>query len=340
VSCTTGIAPEGRKQRRDPFLLAMLWVLGFAMPVTADAQPAARMRRVGLLCPITCTTAAVRTFRRALAALGYREGANIVFEYRSAAGDLKRLPDLAGDLVRRRVDVIFTTWGTAPGLAAKRATTTIPIVVGSVGDPVAAGLVKSLSRPGGNVTAIASLALQLEGKRLQFLMELMPGLSRAAVFRDTANPYSVLAMKQQRRAAAALGLKLTEIEVDRSSDVGPGFSAIRRQGLNALCIHAYIPVLASLKRIVALAAKYHIVAVYPLRDYVDAGGLMSYGASLDANARRAAADVAKILRGAKPADLPVEQSTRVELVVNLKAAKGLGLTIPPSILARADEVIE
>jgi ABC-type uncharacterized transport system substrate-binding protein len=323
-------------------LVLLAFAAGSLCPVAAavQAQPAGKVYRIGVLCPITCTSSGVRAFRQALGKLGYTEGSNVVFDYRSLAGDLKRLPTLAAGLVRQRVDVIYTTWGTAPGLAAKRATTTIPVVAGSVGDPVAAGLVASIRRPGGNVTAIASLALQLEGKRLQLLHQLLPSVRRIAVFRDTANPYSVLAIRAQRKAAARLGLELREIEVHRAGDVEAGFATIRREHLRALCIHAYVPVLASRNRIVALAARDRIAAIYPLRDYVDAGGLLSYGASLEANARRAAADVGEILKGSKPADLPVERSTRVALVIDLRVAKALGLTVPQSILARADEVIQ
>ena len=327
-------------RRRDLVLLALLQGLALPGIGAAAAQPAAKVNRVGVLCPVSCATPDVQTFRAALAALGYKEGANVVFEYRSAEGQSKRLPELAAELAGRSVDVIYTTWGTAAGVAAKRATTAIPVVVGSAGDLVEAGIVNSLNRPEANVTGITSLALELEGKRLQFLKELVPGVARIAVFRDTSNPYSVLAMQQLRAAAAQLGVTLDEIEVHLASDVDQGFATIARERVKALCIHSYRPVLASRDRIVALAAERGVVAVYPLREYVDAGGLMSYGANLSDNAQRAAAQVAKILDGAKPADLPVERSTRVELVINLKTAKALGLTVPPALLARADEVIE
>ena len=277
---------------------------------------------------------------KALAALGYKDGANVVFEYRSAAGDLKRLPGLTDDLVRQNVDVIFTTFGTAAALAAKRATASISIVAGSAGDLVAAGIVESLNRPGGNITGVTSLLLELEGKRLQLLKEFLPDVSRIAFFRDTANPYSVLAVDRVRTAAAQLGIELREIQVHETTDVDQAFAEMVGDGLKALSVGAYIPLLASRDRIVELAAKHRIAAIYTFRDFVDAGGLFSYGPNLSENARRAAGLVGKILGGVKPADLPVERSTTVELVINLKTANVLGLAVPPSIVARADAVVE
>jgi len=282
----------------------------------------------------------VGAFREGLSTLGYRDGANIAFDFRSADGKLELLPDLASDLVKQNVDVIFTTWGTAAAQAAKRATATIPIVVGSAGDLVAARLVTSLNRPGGNVTGISSLALELEGKRLELLKQLVPTISRVAVFRDSTNAYSILAMKQERAAADRLAVKIREIQLGHASDLNEAFATILRERLQALSIHAYVPVLASRDRIVELAAKHRVVTIYPLRDFVTAGGWLSYGASLVENAKRAAIFVDKILKGTKPADLPVEQPTKFELVINLKTAKALGLAIPPSILVRADQVIE
>jgi ABC-type uncharacterized transport system substrate-binding protein len=304
------------------------------------AQPAARIYRVGVLCPISCETSDVKTFRTALATLGYKEGANVVFEYRLAVGDLKRLPELAGDLVRQNVDVIYTTFGTAAGLVAKKATTSIPVVVGSAADLVKAGIVSSYNHPEGNVTGITSLAFDLEGKRLQFLKELLPDVSHVAVFSDATNPASVIDIKEHQIAAAQLGVEFRELRVHEPGDVDDAFATLVNERLAALLIDAYIPVLVSRDRIVELAAKHRIAAIYPFRDFVDAGGLLSYGSNLSDNAKRAAAHVAKILGGAKPADLPVERSTKVELVINMRTARALGLTIPPALVARADEVIE
>jgi ABC-type uncharacterized transport system substrate-binding protein len=321
-------------------LAAILAVTQFGIAGASAASAAAAAKRVGILCAVTCATSDVGAFRGALASLGYQEGPTIAFESRSADGDLSRLPDLAGDLVALRVDLIFTTWGTAAALSAKRATSEIPIVVGSAGDLVAAGLARSLSHPGGNVTGISSLALDLEGKRLDLLKLLVPSTQVVAVFRSSSNPYSMLAIKEERAAAGKLGVTLREIEVHEAADVDAGFAAMVTERVAALSIHAYVPILASRDRIVELATKNRVAAIYPLRQFVEAGGLISYGASLNDNARRAAVFADKILRGTKPADLPVEQPTKIELVINMKAAQALGLTVPQAILARADEVIE
>jgi putative ABC transport system substrate-binding protein len=326
-------------RRRFLIIIGIVQSLGFVWAGTVIAQTA-KVLRVGILCPVTCDTSDLMTFREALARSGYTEPSKVVFVYRWAGGDLKRLPDLAGDLERAGVDVIYTTFGTSAGLAAKHATESIPVVVGSAGDLVASGMVKSLGRPGGNITGITSLALELEGKRLEFLKQLLPTVSRIAFFRDTTNPYSILALKEQQIAAARLGVELSEIQFHEPSDVDAAFGTIASDGLTALCVDSYIPVLASRDRIVQLAADHRVAAIYPFRHFVAAGGLLSYGSSLDDNAKRAAEYVGKILDGAKPADLPVERSTKVELVINMRTANSLGLTVPPSILARADEVIE
>lgn len=324
--------------RRAFFLFAVVHVLAVASLAVSPA--AARTFRVGVLCPISCDSVAVKTFRQALSSIGQKNEFAVVFEERAAAADLNRLPALADELVKESVDVIYTTWGTATGAAAKRATASVPVVVGSAGDLAAAGIVKSLSRPEANVTGITSLALELEGKRVELVKDLLPKVSRIAVFRDSGNPYSVLAVRRQRLAAAKLGIEIKEMQVAQAGDVERAFASVDAEGVEALCVHAYVPVLASRDKIVALAAARRLPGVYPLRDYADAGGLMSYGASLNDNARRAAAQVGKVLAGAKPAEIPVEQSTRVELVINLNTAKALGITMPQSILARADEVIE
>jgi putative tryptophan/tyrosine transport system substrate-binding protein len=326
--------------RRRLFLLAVLQLLASTLSGPAAAQPATKVYRVGMLCAASCTTSDVQTFRRELAALGYKDGVNVAFEDRPYGDDLTRIPEIVSDLVRQNVDLIYSTFGTVGGLAAKRATTSIPIVVGSAGDIVGAGMAKSLGHPGGNVTGITSLALELEPKRLELLKQLLPTVSRIAFFHDTENTYSVLATKEQRIAAAQLGVDLKEIQVHKTSDIDRAFAEVIGDRVNALCVDAYMPLLVGRDRIVELAAKHRVAAIYPFRQFVEAGGLLSYGSNLNENAKRAAALVAKILDGAKPADLPVEQSTRVELVINLKTAKALELTVPQSILARADEVIE
>lgn len=286
----------------------------------------------------SCETSDVRAFRRELAARGY--SANTEFEYRTYGDDLGRASELASDLARQNVDLIYTTFGTVGGLAAKRATESIPIVVGSAGNLVAAGIVKSLSKPGGNVTGITSLVLDLEPKRLELLKQLLPAVSQIGFFNDAENPFSVLATDLQRKAAARLGIELREYRVHRASDIDAAFSDVVRDGMTALCVDAYMPLLLGRERIVELAAQHRIAAIYPLRSFIEAGGLCSYGSDLRENAKRAAALTAKILAGARPADLPVEQSTKVELVINSKTAKALGLTVPPLLLAQADEIIE
>jgi putative ABC transport system substrate-binding protein len=324
--------------RRAVGVVLAVVVLATAVARAGAAEPA---KSVGILCPVNCSTSDVRVFREALATAGFAEGrGDVGFVYRAAEGDLDGLAHLADELVAAKVDVIYTTWGTAAGQAAKRATTSIPVVVGSAADLVAAGLVGSLNRPEANVTGISSLARELESKRLELLKEVMPGAAQVAVFRDAQNPYSMLAIRQQREAAEKLGITLVELQVREADDIDRAFAVMAERQIAALCLHTYVPILAGGDRIVRHAREQKVTAVYSLRDFVDAGGLMSYGASLDKNARRAAAQVAKILAGAKPSEIPVEQSTAVEMVVNLKTAKAQGLTIPPAILARADEVIE
>ena len=316
-------------------LVAWFWHIA-----TSFAAPSAGPHRVGILCAIACTTTDVTAFKDALSSRGYREGSDIIFLPRSADGELQRLPQLATELADEKVDVIFTTWGTAAALAAQHATASIPIVVGSAGDLVAAGLAKSLSRPGGNVTGVSSMALDLESKRLEILKELLPAVSRVAVFSDPANPYSALAMQQVRSAADLLQIKLSDIVVREKRDIDKAFAAIAGDRLEALCLHGYAPILAGRDRIIKLASDEHIAVVYPLSDFVRAGGLISYGASLGVNATRAAYYIDRILQGSKAAELPIEQPTTFELVINLNTAKALGLTVPPVLLARADEVID
>jgi len=317
--------------------LASALIIGL---LAAAPQAVAQPPKIGILCLISCKTSDVEAFREALGKLGYRSGWTVGLELRSADGEIGKLPALAADLVKANVDVIYTSWGTAAALAAKQATTAIPVVVGSAGDLVAAGLVPSLHRPGGNVTGISSLALEIEGKRLELLKEVVPSVSRVAVFFGSASAYSTLAMKEKREAAGRLGLRLREIEVDRADKVDEAFATIAREGLTALSVFGYGATLAGRERIVDLANSNRVVAIYPTSEFVDAGGLISYGANLRENARLAAGYVARLLKGSKAADLPVVQPTEVELVINMRTAKALGLAIPPSVLARATETIE
>lgn len=236
--------------------------------------------------------------------------------------------------------MIFTPWGTAPALAAKHATATIPIVIGGAGDPVRAGIVASLTRPGRNVTGLSSLALELEGKRLELARELVPTVSRVGTFWHSENPYSALASKEVEAAARALGVRLHTARLAASSDLDTAFATLKRERVEALALHGYVATLQHRRAIIDFAAANRLPAIYPLREFAEEGGLLAYGANVADISRRAAHYVDRILRGGKAADLPVEQATTVELVVNLRTAKTLGVTIPPSILVRAEQVIE
>jgi putative ABC transport system substrate-binding protein len=271
--------------------------------------------------------------------LGYVEGRNIVIEYRFAEGRPQSLSELADELVRLKVDVIVTT-ATEPSLAAQRATSTIPIVMGGGGDPVAAGLVASLAQPGGNITGVTTSSVDLSGKRLELLREVTPNISRIAVLWIPTATGNKLQMRETEAAAHSLEIQLQPAGVEVSNDFESAFSAISRGGANCLIVLAS-PMFASHRaRIADLAAKSRLPAIYPTSGYVDAGGLMSYGNNLSLVHRRAATYVDRILKGAKPADLPIERPTKFELVINLKTAKQIGLAIPGSVLFRVDRVIK
>jgi putative tryptophan/tyrosine transport system substrate-binding protein len=324
-------------------LLVTLALAIFVAPLTAEAQPPKHVPRIGLL--ITTSRAAeamnIEAFRRGLHALGYVEGQNIMLEYRYADGNLEQLPPLAAELVQLNVAVIVTT-GTTPTRAAQHATKTIPIVMTVVGDPIEAGFVASLAQPGGNITGLIQISGQLNGKRLELLKEAVPEMARVAMFVDgtwTAQQRSEFVQEAQL-AAQALGLTLQLLEVQGPHpDVDGAFSTATRERAEALLIPPGPVLNLHRKRVVDLAAQSRLPAMYFFRGFVEAGGLMSYGPSQPENFRRAATYVDKILKGTKPADLPVEQPTKFEFVINLKTAQALGLTIPPSILFQADEVI-
>ncbi len=325
-------------------LLAGLALGLLLSPLVADAQQAVKIPQLGYLdgTSLSVFSHYVEAFRQGLRAQGYIEGQNIVIEYRWAEGKLDRLPELAAELVRLKVDVIYAPT-TRAAVAAKAATRTTPIVFGATADPVGSGLVASLARPGGNLTGLTFLGAELVPKRLELLREVVPGTARVAVLRDPGAhaERTIKAMLEETGVAArALGVQLLILEARGSNDLEPAFSAMVRERAGALLTLPSPIFSAERRRLVNLAAKHRLPAVYFDKTYVEAGGLMSYGASITDNHRRAATYVAKILRGAKPADLPVEQPTRFELVVNLKTAKTLGLTIPPSVLVRADEVIQ
>jgi putative ABC transport system substrate-binding protein len=307
------------------------------------AQQAAKVPRIGFLA--TNRAASPHTpeaFRQGLRDLGYFEGRNVVIEYRDAEGKPERFPALAAELVAFKVDVIVAS-SQLSALAAKQATRTLPIVFATAAEPVAGGLVTSLARPGGNVTGLSSLGPELVGKWLEQLKQAIPGVSRVAVLwhpgaQGERTEKDML--KAAEVAARALGVRLQFVEARGPADVDRAFSDMTRARAGALTVLPSPMFVSERRRLVDLAAKNRLPAVYPLREFVDAGGLMAYGPDLAVMFRRAATYVDKILKGAKPGDLPVEQPTKFELVINLKTAKALGLTIPPSLLQRADEVIQ
>jgi putative ABC transport system substrate-binding protein len=314
-----------------------------AAPFAAEAQQAAKVARLGYLAAnLAANRHMQKAFRQGLRDLGYVEGRNLVIEYRDAEGKLERLPALAAELVALKVDVILAG-STVGALAAKQATRTIPIVFAAVGDPVASGLVTSLARPGGNATGSSLLAPELVGKCLEQLKQAVPGVSRVAVLWQPGGQ-GERTEKDMRKgadvAARALGVRLQFVEARGPADFDRAFSDMTRARAGALTVLSSTMLIGERRRLVNLVAKHRLPAAYGLREYVDAGGLMAYGANVADLFRRAATYVDKILKGAKPGDLPVEQPTKFELVINLKTAKALGLTIPPSLLGRADEVIQ
>ena len=321
-------------------LTAAIWLL--VAPLAGAAQQPAKVPRIGYLSPLSPSSDSTRieAFRQGLRDFGYVEGQNIAIEYRYAEGKFNRLPDLAAELVRFKVDVIVVA--STPGiLAAKNATSTIPIVMALSADPVPTGLVSSLARPGGNITGLSLLSGELSGKRLELLKEVVPNLSRVAVLWDPVNPATLLQLRETEAAAQVLGVQLQPLEVrGPNPDFERAFQDTAGGQAGALITLDDLLILIHRRKIVDFAAKKRLPAMYGFRELPDAGGLMSYTANRSHLYRRAATYVDKLLKGAKPADLPVEQPTRFEFVINMKTAKALGLTIPPSILIRADQVIQ
>jgi len=313
-------------------------------PLAADAQQPGKVPRIGVLANALPTTPEVsrnwEAFRQGLGERGWVEGQNIVIEYRWAEGRLERFPALAAELVGLKLDLIVAA--STPGArAAKQATSTIPIVMVYVSDPVGDGLVASLARPGGNVTGMTfGAGREIAGKHLELLKEAVPKLSRVAVLLNPDSPESAVFLRETQAAAQALAVKLQLLEVRSPNELEGAFAAMTRGRADALLVLPHPLTFAHTRRIVDLAAKSRLPAMYPFREAVEAGGLMAYAANAPDMFRRAATYVDKILKGAKPADLPVEQPTKFELIINLKTAKTLGLTIPQSILIRADQVIQ
>jgi putative tryptophan/tyrosine transport system substrate-binding protein len=310
------------------------------VPLLAVAQPVGKVRRLGMLIPGSSSDFAPRieAFRHGLRDLGYVEGRNIIIEYRFAEGQADRLPELVADLVRLQVDVMVID-GNLAIRAAQHATMTIPIVIAVSGDPVGEGFVASLAQPGGNITGLSLLQPAVSGKRLELLQEAVPKLSHIAVLWNPAVSSSTLAFKETQTAAHALGLQLQFLEVRRPDEFDQAFAAMTREHADALVVISNELFLGHRRQLAELTVRHRLPAMFHLREYAEAGGLMAYGADAADMYRRAATYVDKILKGTTPADLPVEQPTKFTFVINLKTAKALGLTIPPTLLFQADEVI-
>jgi putative ABC transport system substrate-binding protein len=318
-------------------LAACLGPLGLAS--AADTQQPAPPRRIGvLLGGFSLDDKDVQAFRQGLLDAGYSEGRDVVIEWRSASGDYARVPELAADLVHRKVEVIVVTT-TIAAQAVKRATSTIPIVMARVADPVGSGLVASLAHPGGNVTGLSMMMAELSAKRLQLLKEAIPRITRVAVLWNPVTPWHAKVVEDLKAAAPSLSIELKLVDVRTPEEFGPAFSAVSRARAQALYVIEDAFFFTHRATLLKLASKARLPIIYAYRAFADEGGLMSYGANSGDLFRRSAGYVDKILRGAKPGDLPIEQPTKFELVVNLNTAKALGITIPESILLRADEVI-
>ena len=324
--------------RRREFI-TLLGGVAVTWPLAASAQ--SKTPRIGFMGNSTAALEAnlVDAFREGLREHGYEEGRNIVIEYRWADGEYERFPALVAELIAAKVEVIVTA-GTPAALAMKKATTTVPLVMVAVGDPVGSGLVPSLARPGANLTGLSSVAPDLEGKRLQLLREVVPALSHVAMFINSLNPFHVSSMRQARAAAQTMGIKLQLHDIRKSEDLDDAFAAIRKERPDAVLILADRVFLHNRERMIDLTKEQRLPNVNAYKELVEVGGLMSYGPSYEDMHKRAAIYVDKILKGAKPADLPIEQPSKFTFIVNLKAAKALGVTVPSQLLGLADELID
>jgi putative tryptophan/tyrosine transport system substrate-binding protein len=331
--------PKEKFMRRIVICLAFSALL-FALSSSVPAQQPKNVPRIVFLAvqPRSALSARFDAFRQGLRELGYEEGKNIVIDYLDSEGSQDRLPAVVAEIVRRQTDIIVTG-GSQATRAAKEGTSTIPIVMAQDNDPLGAGFVASLARPGGNVTGLANLTAELSGKQLELLKEILPKLSRLAVFSDSTEPGNTRSLKETEVAAKGFGVQLFYMDVQAAKDIDPAFRAASNKRAEALLVQPSPAMNQRRKQIVGLAAKSRLPAMYPRAEYVEDGGLAMYGVNTDDLHRRAAIFVDKILKGAKPADLPVEQPIKFDLLFNLKAAKQIGLTIPPNVLARASRVI-
>ncbi len=335
----------GRREARPLWRRTVGAMVTFALsmlvgPLAVAAQQPAKIPRIGMLLGGSpdWTAPTLEAFRRQLHELGYVEGHTIAIEYRFAEGKSELHSALAAELVHLPVDILVT-WGSVAAWAAQHATSTIPIVIGAAADPVAQGLVASYARPGGNITGVASAPMEVQGKTVQVLTEAIPGFSRVAILWSSANPAHTLMVREAQEAAQGLGLQTQLLDVREASELDGAFAAMARERAEALVVLNEQLFLTHRTRLAELAGAYRLPTIYGTRVYVDAGGLMAYGVNFQKNFRRAAVYVDKILKGAKPADLPIEQPMNFELVLNLKTAQALGITFPPALLVLADEVI-
>jgi putative ABC transport system substrate-binding protein len=326
-------------KRRE--FITLLGGAAAAWPLAARAQQSGRSWRIGVLETVSAEANAANfeAFKRGLAELGYAEGRNYVVDYRSADGHADRFANYAVELTRVPVDVIVTR-GTPAALAAKQATSTIPVVMAAIGEPLGTGVIASLARPGGNITGFSAFVTELTGKRVELLKEAIPGVARAGFLNNMSNPVVPPQWEVTKVAAKSLGIEVEFLDIRASDDVPRAFEAAKRLNLGAILVGLDAVSQASLRTIIAHAARMKIPTIYASREFVDAGGLMTYSVSYPHLYYRAAGLVDKILRGARAGDLPVEQPTKLELIINLKTAKALGIDVPPTLLARADEVIE
>ena len=321
--------------------IGLVVLLTFSLAITAVAQTTGKVYRVGILASSTEANfePRVKVFREALQAAGWVEGRNLALDVRYAGEQYARLSELATELIRRKADVLVT-FGTPATLAAKQMTTTIPIVMESLGDAVSTGLVPNLARPGGNVTGVSGFAPELSGKRLELIREIFPRADRIAVLANRANPVTIPIVRASEAAAQHMRIQLRVIDVRQLAELGPAFETMRREHTDALVLAADPLLFSARPQIIELAAQYRLPTVYETRLFTEAGGLLSYGPLDHERFQRMAEYVDRILRGAQPGELPVEQPTKFELVINLKTAKALALTIPQSLLVRADEIIQ